>query len=121
RRGTQGTVAGQDERAGMMIQSGGQIWREVRMQTVPLYGAWAMLGMIVVLALLFALLGRVKIEHGRAGVTITRFTTLERAGHWLTAVSFIILALTGLNILFGRSVVLPVTGPEAFAAFSLWG
>jgi formate dehydrogenase subunit gamma len=121
RRGTQGTVAGQDERAGIMIQSGGQIWREVRMQTVPLYGAWAMLGMIVVLALVFAIFGRVRIEHGRAGVTITRFRMLERAGHWLTAVSFIVLALTGLNILYGRSVVLPVIGPEAFAAISLWG
>jgi formate dehydrogenase subunit gamma len=121
RQGTQGTVAGQDQGAGVMIQSGGQIWREVRMETVPLYGAWAMLGMIVVLALLFALFGRVKIEHGRSGITITRFTTLERAGHWLTAVSFIILALTGLNILYGRGTLMPLIGPEAFAAISLWG
>jgi formate dehydrogenase subunit gamma len=121
RRGAQGTVASPDVLSGVLIQSEGQIWREVHMQTVPLYGAWAMLGMIVVLALLFALLGRVKIEHGRAGMTITRFTMLERAGHWLTATSFIILALTGLNILYGRSVVLPVIGPEAFSAITLWG
>lgn len=121
RSGIQGTVSIPDEKAGVMIQSGGQTWREVRMQTVPRYGAWAMLGMIVVLALVFALFGRVKIEHGRAGVTITRFTMLERAGHWLTAVSFVILALTGLNILYGRSVVLPLIGPDAFAAITLWG
>lgn len=119
--GVQGTVSIRDQNAATMIQPGGQIWREVRMETVPRYGAWAMLGMIVVLALLFALLGRVKIEHGRAGMTITRFTMLERAGHWLTAVSFIVLALTGLNILYGRSVVLPVIGPDAFAAITLWG
>lgn len=121
RRGTQGEVASPDPSAGVLIQSEGQTWREVHMQTVPLYGAWTMLGMIVVLALFFALLGRVKIERGRAGVTITRFTMLERAGHWLTAGSFVILALTGLNILYGRGVVLPVIGPEAFSAITLWG
>jgi len=121
RAGRQGTVASPDQLSGVLIQSEGQTWREVHMQTVPLYGAWAMLGMIVLLALVFAIIGRVRIEHGRAGVTITRFPMLQRAGHWLTAVSFIILALTGLNILYGRGVVLPVIGPEAFSAITLWG
>ncbi|HEX2258108.1 MAG TPA: formate dehydrogenase subunit gamma [Afifellaceae bacterium] len=121
RAGRQGTVASPDQLSGVLIQSEGQTWREVHMQTVPLYGAWAMLGMIVLLALVFAIIGRVRIEHGRAGVTITRFPMLQRAGHWLTAVSFIVLALTGLNILYGRGVVLPVIGPGAFSAITLWG
>src|SRR3546814_18408936 len=41
--------------------------------------------------------------------------------HWLTAICFIVLGLSGLNLSFGRSVVLPLTGPEAFTALSSFG
>jgi formate dehydrogenase subunit gamma len=39
----------------------------------------------------------------------------------MTAACFIVLGLTGLNITFGKTLLLPVVGPEAFAAFSQWG
>jgi len=38
--------------------------------------------------------------------------------HWLTAVSFIVLGLSGLNITFGKALLLPLIGPDAFSAFS---
>src|SRR5262249_37408320 len=38
--------------------------------------------------------------------------------HWLTAVSFVVLGLTGLNITFGKLLLLPLIGPEAFSAWS---
>jgi len=44
---------------------------------------------------MFQYSGRISIEHGWAGRTITRFSDLERFGHWLLAASFVILALTG--------------------------
>ena len=47
-----------------------------------------------------------------------RFTGFERFAHWLTAVSFVVLALTGLNITFGKLLLRPLIGPEAFSAFS---
>jgi formate dehydrogenase subunit gamma len=74
--------------------------------------------MILLLGLFFAIRGRLTISSGRAGITITRFTMLERAGHWLTASSFVILALTGLNILYGRSLLIPLIGKEAFAVIT---
>src|SRR3546814_14564344 len=46
---------------------------------------------------------------------------LERTAHWITATSFVVLALTGLNILYGRHVLLPVLGPEIFSAITLAG
>ena len=65
--------------------------------------------------------GMVKIERGRSGRTIVRFNAFERFVHWMTATCFIILAISGLNITFGKSLLLPLLGPEAFTAWSQWG
>jgi formate dehydrogenase subunit gamma len=119
--GATGNVSIPDKKAGMLVQYEGQIWREIHNGMVPLYGAWAILGIIVLLAVFFAVFGRLKIDDGPAGITITRFSALERAGHWMTAGSFVLLALTGLNILYGRGVIMPVIGPEAYAAIAQWG
>ena len=67
-----------------------------------------------VIALFFLVRGRVRIDAGPSGKTIERFNRVERFAHWLTAVCFIILALTGLNLLYGRHALLPVLGPEVF-------
>src|SRR3546814_10806225 len=80
-----------------------------------------MLGVVIVLALFFALRGRIRIDAGPSGTTIERFNMLERTAHWITATSFVVLALTGLNILYGRHVLLPVLGPEIFSAITLAG
>ena len=40
--------------------------------------------------------------------------------HWLTAGTFIILAISGLNVTFGKTLLLPLIGPEAFTGFSQW-
>ena len=119
--GAAGSVSIPDKKAGMLVQYEGQIWRELHNGAVPLYGAWAILGIIILLAIFFAVFGRVKIDDGPAGITITRFSALERAGHWMTAGSFVLLALTGLNILYGRSIVIPVIGQDAFAFIAQWG
>jgi formate dehydrogenase subunit gamma len=39
--------------------------------------------------------------------------------NWLeNAVSFVVLGLTGLNITFGKILLLPVIGPDAFSSVS---
>ncbi len=121
REGQKGLVSIPDKKAGQLVQSDGEAWRNFRNGPLPKYGAWALGGVIVLLAAFLLLRGRIRIEHGWAGSTITRFTSLERFGHWLLATSFIVLALTGLNILYGRYVLLPVLGADAFAALSQAG
>ena len=120
REGARGSVTIPDRNAGILIQSSGETWRAIRNGPLPEWGAWAMLGMIVLLAVFFAIRGRIRIESGRSGVVVERFGFLDRLAHWLTAVSFIVLGLTGLNTLYGRYVVKPVIGPDAFAALSLF-
>ncbi|MBO0752357.1 MAG: formate dehydrogenase subunit gamma, partial [Bradyrhizobiaceae bacterium] len=63
--------------------------------------------------------GMVRIESGRSGINIVRFNAFERFVHWMTATCFIILALSGLNITFGKELLLPLMGPTAFSAWSL--
>lgn len=116
--GDRGNVSIPNSQAGVMVQQQGEVWRQVHNVTVPKVGAYMILGIIVLLALFFAIRGRLRISAGRAGITITRFTILERAGHWLTASSFVILALTGLNLLYGRSYLMPLIGKDAFAAIT---
>jgi len=119
RSGVQGQVSIPDKKAGILVDSSGEAWRNLRNGPLPKYGAWALGGIVGLLALFYLLRGRIRIDHGWSGRTIERFNDVERMGHWLLAVSFIILGLTGLNVLYGRYVVLPVVGKEAFAAISM--
>ncbi len=121
RQGVQGTVSIPDPNAGQLIQSQGESWRAWRNGPLSTIGGWAMLGTVILLALFFALRGRIKIDAGASGRTVERFNAIERFAHWLTAVAFIVLAITGLNLLYGRYVLLPILGPEAFSAISVAG
>src|SRR3954452_25279954 len=77
--------------------------------------------MLIVLVAFYLIRGQVQLESGYSGRTIVRFNAFERSVHWMTATCFIILALSGLNITFGRQLLLPLLGPEAFATWSQWG
>lgn len=115
RQGVQGYVSIPDKQAGVLIQSEGENWRALRNGPLSSWGAWLLLGVIAVLALFFALRGRIKLQSGWSGMLIERFNSIERFTHWLTAVSFVILALSGLNMLYGRYVLRPIIGATAFS------
>lgn len=119
--GTTGTVSIPDEKAGRLIQTSGMEWLEFRREVIGFWGTIALAGMIALLTAFFMIRGRIRIESGRSGQLIQRFKLYEVIGHWMAAVSFLLLALTGLNILYGRQVLLPVLGTEAFAGATLAG
>lgn len=104
--------------AKVLIQDGGVAWYQLREGPVINYGGGAILGIIALLALFYFLRGKIRIDGGPAGTTIERFKAIERFGHWLLAGSFIALGLTGLITLMGRSFLIPVMGPEAFATLA---
>jgi len=114
----QGRVSIPDQRSGTLIQPAGRSWREFHQVTLPWIGAIVILGMLAVLVVFYLMRGMVKIEAGRSGRTVVRFNAFERAVHWMTATCFIILALSGLNITFGKGLLLPLIGPNAFTAWS---
>ncbi len=103
------------------ITSSGMKWLEIRNGPLPQYSAYALATILVLLVLFFAVRGRIKIDHGPAGTHIQRFKLIERIGHWLTAVSFVLLGLTGLIMLFGKSFFIPEIGHEAYSAIAWVG
>jgi formate dehydrogenase subunit gamma len=102
-------------------QPAGRDWRRFHEVTLRWIGAIAIVGMLALLVIFYLWRGMVRLESGRSGRTIVRFNAFERFVHWMTAVCFIILAITGLNITFGKSLLLPLIGPEAFTTWSQWG
>ena len=121
RGGFQGTVSSPDKQKGVAIQSEGDNWRALRNGPVSIYGGWFLAAVLIVLGLFFLVRGRIKIEAGWSGREVERFNALERFAHWLTATSFVILGLTGLNLLYGRYVIKPLIGADAFATLTLMG
>jgi formate dehydrogenase subunit gamma len=107
-----------DTRASVLMQPAGRRWDKFHEVTLHRFGAVAILGTLVVLALAYLVVGRIRISAGRSGRKIARFTFLERVAHWVTAVSFVVLGLTGLNITFGKIVLRPVMGADAFSSFA---
>ncbi|MCK1679929.1 formate dehydrogenase subunit gamma [Bradyrhizobium sp. 147] len=116
----QGRVSIPDQRSGVLEQPQGREWREFHNVTLRWIGGVAIIGMLAVLVIFYLTRGMVRLESGRSGRTIVRFNTYERFAHWMTATCFIILAISGLNITFGRPLLLPLIGFEAFSEWSLW-
>jgi formate dehydrogenase subunit gamma len=121
RRGAQGKVSIPDPQAGVMIQSEGNNWRALRNGPISIFGGWALFGTIGVLALFFVLRGRIRIDAGPSGKLIERFNGVERFAHWLVANSFILLALSGLNTMYGRYFLKPLIGAEYFSTLTIAG
>jgi formate dehydrogenase subunit gamma len=107
-----------DPQSQLLIQPAGKDWRDFHQGTMLWVGGIAIVGFAVLLAVFFLARGRIRISAGRSGRTITRFNAFERFVHWLTASTFIILGISGLNITFGKLLVLPLIGPEAFTSLS---
>ena len=114
----EGHIAQPNERARVLMQPAGRLWDHFHEITLRWLGAIVMLGMIVALGAAYLIMGRLRISKGRSGQKVRRFNSFERFSHWVTAVSFVALALTGLNITFGKLVLLPMIGPEAFSSLS---
>jgi formate dehydrogenase subunit gamma len=109
-----------DTKSYNLEQPAGRDWRQFHNVTLRWTGAIAILGILVVLVVFYLIRGQVKLESGFSGRRIVRFNAFERFIHWVTATCFIILAISGLNITFGRSLLLPLIGESAFAGWSQW-
>jgi formate dehydrogenase subunit gamma len=114
----QGRTTIPDVKSKMLEQPQGREWRHFHEVTLRWIGGIAVLGMLALIVIFYLSRGMVKIENGRSGRKIERFNALERSVHWLTATCFIVLALSGLNITFGKPLLLPLLGPEAFTTWS---
>src|SRR5438128_3174345 len=114
----EGVIDQLDERARVLIQPAGRVWDHFHEVTLYWLAAAVILGALAALAAAYFLVGRLRISAGRSGRKVPRFKAVERFAHWLTAASFVVLGLTGLNITFGKHVLLPLIGYDAFSLVS---
>ncbi len=121
RRGVRGTVSIPNKKAGYLIQSQNEMWRQYRLGTLSNFGIWILLIIVVALALFFLVRGRLKVDGGLSGKLIERFSSPDRFAHWLAATSFIILGISGLMLLYGREVLIPIFGREGFSVLAGFG
>lgn len=109
-----------DTKSYVIEHPAGRDWRRFHNVTLRWIGGVAILGMLALLIVFYLWRGMVKIQAGRSGRIIVRFNALERFVHWMTATCFIILAITGLNVTFGRLLFASGGGSEAFTTWSEW-
>ena len=103
----------------VLMQDNGMRWLEFRQGPLAYYGALGLGATIVTLLIFYMMRGRIEIDGRKTGRTVTRFKAIERFGHWLLAGSFILLGLTGLAVLFGRKVLIPAFGHDAFSTIAI--
>jgi formate dehydrogenase subunit gamma len=99
----------------VLVQPSGQTWRALRDGQIAVYGGWALVVIFLVILIYYLRKGPIPLHAPETGRKIPRFTSWERSVHWATAISFSILALSGLVILFGKSVLLPLIGYTLFS------
>lgn len=101
-----------------LIQNGGENWRQVRNGPVAGVLPWLIALAVLAMGAYHILHGPNEVTRRPSGRTVPRWTLGERVLHWYTAILFLILALTGLSLLFGRAVLIPVFGLGGFSAWA---
>ena len=116
-----GRVSIPDGNAGNLIKPENKSWAAFQGGTMQTLSIVAVAGMVVLLAIFYLIRGRIRVDAGFSGRKILRFGTIDRFAHWTLAATFIILALTGLNLIIGSTVILPLIGENAFGTLTAFG
>ena len=105
----------QGRETGVLIQSGGESWRQLRNGPITFYGGLLIVLAAVVIGGFYLWRGTIRLHEPMTGRLIQRFTLVERCAHWSMAISFCVLGISGLVMLFGKHIVLPLIGHTLFA------
>ncbi len=115
RSGDPGITQVQGIETGVLVQSEGERWRAIRNGPITLYGGLLLLVVPVAILLFYFWKGPLTTHSALTGREIERFDLWDRTIHWTTAISFVILAITGIILLFGKHFILPVFGYTVFS------
>jgi formate dehydrogenase subunit gamma len=109
------TVTGRE--TNVLIQPQGESWRALRVPIV-FWGGLLVAVAILGLALFYLARGPLGVEavdRRGGGRVIERFSPMDRYAHWLLAIVWVTLAITGLILSLGKSVLLPLIGYTLFS------
>lgn len=111
-------IQGQVQYPGSRLTTAGEAWRQVRNNWLIPYGGSLFLILLLALAIMYFTKGPIGSVHPETGRRIERFTPFERATHWANAIAFVVLAISGLVMAFGKFFMLPVMGGTLFGWLS---
>lgn len=100
---------------GVLVQTYGETWRQLKNGWLTPIAGWLIAAVVVVIGLFFKWRGSIKVHGEPSGRLIERFTPFERYTHWVVAISFVTLGISGLVMMVGKYVLLPVIGYTLFA------
>lgn len=99
---------------GSSLTNAGEAWRQVRNNWLIPYGGSLLLIALGALALFYYRKGTIQVHGAPTGRKIERFTAIERSAHWANAIAFVILAVSGIVMAFGKFFLLPIMGSTLF-------
>ena len=105
----------------ILVQPAGETWRRIRNGPLTLYSGILLVAIPLLIFGYYRWKGPLKLHDKPSGRFIERFNDWERIVHWATAISFVILAISGLIILFGKYVILPLFGYTLFSWLAIIG
>ncbi len=103
----------------ILVQPAGETWRQIRNGPLSFYGGLLLIAMLLVIFGYYRWKGALLLHEKPTGRLIERFSDWERMVHWSAAISFVIMAVSGLIILFGKHLILPVFGYTLFSWLAL--
>jgi len=120
--GQAGTSTIKGAEAGVLNQSAGIEWANFRRGPIVKYAPLAIGAMLLLILIYHLVHGKNRLLRNPSGVMVPRWSWFERLVHWVTAISFIGLAITGMSMLLGRTLLLPLFGKieGGKAAYAAW-
>jgi formate dehydrogenase subunit gamma len=103
---------------GSRLTSAGEAWRQVRNNWILPYGGSLLLIVAGAIGIFYWRKGALGGHEADTGRKIERFTPFERSAHWLNAIAFVALAVSGVVMAFGKFFLLPVLGLTLFGWLS---
>lgn len=113
-------IQGPVQYPGSRFTTAGEAWRQVRNHWIVPYGGALLLISLLALAIFYFTRGPIGHQPavGGGGRRIERFTPFERAAHWSNAIAFVVLAISGIVMAFGKFFLLPIIGQTLFGYFT---
>ncbi|HEY6510985.1 MAG TPA: formate dehydrogenase subunit gamma [Burkholderiaceae bacterium] len=103
---------------GSDFTTAGEAWRQARNKLIVPYGGALLAIVVLAIALFYWRKGAMGHGDNASDRRIERFTPFERAAHWTNATAFVVLAISGIVMAFGKYFLLPVFGSTLFGWLS---
>ncbi|MBT5624424.1 MAG: hypothetical protein HOJ76_02340, partial [Proteobacteria bacterium] len=102
----------------VLVNQQGELWTTIRNTKLLPIGADILIVVLLMIGAVYAIRGPVTVKAGSSGSEIPRHTVNARFVHWFLAGLFIVLGITGLVLLYGRPLLIPLIGKSAFGVLA---